>query len=183
MALELWISPTYRAGCEAEFALKDYPDYESLLGKASTLTRDYKATIETSLPSGVALDRKVEIDRLVATISTDAVCVVFGESGSGKSALVKTMLDERFPNAAQVWFGPDQLELALSEATRASLGINQPVIDVLDATAREENILVIDAAERLGDSGVLRAKALVGEVRKRNSSGAKATWRVDRGTD
>ena len=42
-----------------------------------------EATIETALPSGVKLDRKSEIDKLVTTMSTDAVCVVFGESGSG----------------------------------------------------------------------------------------------------
>ncbi len=160
-----------------EFTLKDHPDYEASWERLRALTQDYKTTIETALPSGVTLDRKAETDKLVATMSADAVCV-FGESGSGKSALVKTMLDERFPKAAQVWFGPDQLDLALNEATRGSLGIIQPVIDVLDATAREENVLVIDAAERLGEDCALRAKALIGELKKRNVSSTKAAWRV-----
>ena len=88
-----------------EFALKDHPDYEASWQKLRALTRDYQATIETALPSGVKIDREREIDNLVTTMSTDAVCVVFGESGSGKSALVKAMLGERFPDAGRYGLG------------------------------------------------------------------------------
>jgi hypothetical protein len=161
-----------------EFVLKGHPDYQGSWQKLRALTQDYKVTIETALPSGVTLDRKIEIDKLVATISADTVCVVFGESGSGKSALVEVMLGERFPDATQVWLGPDNLDLALNEATRANLGIVEPLVDVLDASARAENFLVIDAAERLSRGCVLKAKALIDELRKRNALGLKAGWRV-----
>ena len=161
-----------------EFALKDHPDYGASWQKLRALTQDHKATIETALPSGLTLARKGETDELLKRIATDAVCIVFGESGSGKSALVKAMLDERFPNAAQVWFGPGNLDLALNEVTRANLGIDQPLIDVLDATARAENFFVIDAAERLSLGCALRAKALIEELTKRNVVGPKTGWRV-----
>jgi hypothetical protein len=109
-----------------KFILKDHPDYQASWQRLRELTQDYKATIETALPSGVNLNRKNETDSLVERITADSICVVFGESGSGKSALVKKMLGDRFPNAAQVWFGPDNLDLALNEATRASLGLASP---------------------------------------------------------
>jgi hypothetical protein len=160
------------------FAFKDRPDYEASWERLRALTRDHKSTIETALPSGPTLDRKDETDRFLGKIAEDVVCVVFGESGSGKSALVKTTLDGRFPDAAQVWFGPDTLDRALNEATRAGLGIGLPLIDVLDSTARPENFLVIDAAERLSHGCVLKAKALIEDLRKRNTAGAKAGWRV-----
>lgn len=161
-----------------EYPLKDHPDYEASWQKLRALTHDYKGTIETALRSGHSLDRRGEIDELLKRITSDTVCVVFGESGSGKSALVKTMLDERFPNAAQVWFGPDTLDLALNEAARTSLGINQPLVDVLDATARTENFLVIDVAERLGHNGTLKAKALIESLKRRNASEATVGWHV-----
>jgi hypothetical protein len=160
-----------------DFALTDHPDYEAPWRRLRALTQDHKATIETALPSGLTLDRKDDIDQLLERIATDTMCVVFGESGSGKSALVKATLDERFPNASQVWFGPDNLDLVLNEATRVSLGISSPLINILDATARAENFLVIDAAERLSHSCALRGKALIEEVRKRNAA-AKTAWRV-----
>jgi hypothetical protein len=151
------------------FAFKDRPDYEASWERLRALTRDHKSTIETALPSGPTLDRKDETDKFLGKIAEDVVCVVFGESGSGKSALVKTTLDGRFPDAAQVWFGSDTLDRALNEATRAGLGIGLPLIDVLDSTARPENFLVIDAAERLSHGCVLKAKALIEDLRKRNT--------------
>jgi hypothetical protein len=161
-----------------EYALKDHPDYEASWQKLRALTRDYKKTIETALRSGLALERKGEIDKLLERMASDAVSIVFGESGSGKSALVKTILNERFPNAAQVWFGPDTLDRALNEATRTNLGIDQPLINVLDATAHVDNFLVIDAAERLSHECVLKAKALIEALQRRNKSEATVGWHV-----
>jgi hypothetical protein len=161
-----------------KFELKDHPDYEASWQKLRALTNDHKADIEIALPSGLILNRKGETDKLMERIAADSVCVVFGESGSGKSALVKATLDECFPSAAQVWFEPDTLDLALNEATRPRLGIGHPLIDVLDATAKTENFLVIDAAERLGRDGALKAKVLIEELRKRNTRVAESGWRV-----
>ena len=161
-----------------KYPLKNHPDYEASWQKLYALTHDYKGRIETALPSGLSLDRRGEMNELLKRITSDTVCVVFGESGSGKSALIKTMLDEWFPNAAQVWFGPDTLDLALNEAARTSLGINQPLVDVLDATARTDNFLVIDAAERLGHNGTLKAKALIESLKRRNASEATIRWHV-----
>ena len=52
------------------------------------------------------------------------------------------------------------------------------MIDVLNATARAENFLVIDAAERLTHGCALKAKALIEELNKQNASSAKARWLV-----
>ena len=161
-----------------KYLLKDHPDYEASWQKLRALTDDYKGTIETVLPSGLSLDRKDEIDELSKRITNDRVCVVYGESGSGKSALVKTMLDERFPKAAQVWFGPETLQLALNETARTSLGINQPLVDLLDASPRADNFLVIDAAERVGHDSTLKAKALIESLKRRNASEASIGWHV-----
>jgi hypothetical protein len=162
----------------ASFSLKDHPDFESSWRRLRALTADYKATIETALSTGVSLDRQTEIDELVAVVSQDAECVIFGESGSGKSALVKVMLDERFPDAGQVWLGPDTLDLALNEATREGIGLGQPLNLVLDATSRAENFLVIDAAERLNRGCALKAKALIEALMQGHAAGVKPTWRV-----
>ena len=161
-----------------KYLLKDHPDYEASWQKLRALTDDYKGTIETALPSGLSLNRKDEIDELSKRITNDRVCVVYGESGSGKSALIKTLLDERFPKAAQVWFGPETLQLALNEAARTSLGINQPLVDLLDASPRADNFLVIDAAERVGHDSTLKAKALIESLKRRNASEESIGWHV-----
>jgi hypothetical protein len=160
------------------FALQDHPDYEASWQRLRALTYDHKAGIETALPTGVAIDRRSEVDELITTMSTDTECVVFGESGCGKSALVKAMLDERFPDAAQVWLGPDTLEPALSEVAREGLGLRQPLADVLEATAHAENFLVIDASEKLSRACIVKAKVLIARLRAGNLPDATPAWRV-----
>jgi hypothetical protein len=160
------------------FTLKDHPDYQASWQRLRALTRDHKAGIETALPTGVAIDRRSEVDELIATMSTVTECVIFGESGCGKSALVKAMLDDRFPDAVQVWFGPDTLEPALSEAAREGLGLRHPLADVLEATAQVRNFLVIDAAEKLSRACIVKTRALIARLRSGNVLGDAPTWRV-----
>ncbi|MGY3493923.1 hypothetical protein [Bradyrhizobium sp. USDA 4502] len=160
------------------FVLKDHPDYSGSWTRLRALTLDYRAIVETSLPSGISIDRGDEVSAAVAAMGTEAECVVFGESGVGKSALVKAMLDERFPDAEQVWFGPDTLEPALSEAARVGMGLAHPLVEILHASARAENVFVIDAAEHISETGARKAKALIAALISKNAPDAKATWRV-----
>ena len=128
--------------------------------------------------SGQAVDRSAEAYQLLTEMTAGIVCVVFGESGTGKSALVMTTLREHFPNVAHIWLGPENLERAVSEATRASIGIDEPLVDVLHMSAEAENFLVIDAAERLSPVCVSKAKELVNDLIGKNSICSKGGWRV-----
>ena len=159
------------------FALKDSPDFESSWRRLRALTTDHRATIETALKTGLVLERKVDSHAVAATIASGTVCVIYGDSGAGKSAVAKSVLDTRFPKAFQVWLGPEALQAALSEAGRCTFGIGQPLIDVLDASAYAENVLVIDAAERLGQAAPA-ARLLVAELIKRNRPADGPAWRV-----
>ena len=166
-----------RRTLRTRFALKDSSDFESSWVRLRALTKDHRATIETSLQTGLALERRTDSDATAGAIASGSVCVIYGDSGAGKSAVVKSVLDTRFTKAAQVWLGPEPLQAALSEASRATLGIAQPLIDVLDASAHSENILVIDAAERLGHAASA-ARILVEELIKRNGPASSTAWRV-----
>lgn len=53
--------------------------------------------IQTALPSGARLDFRSECDRILMELGTEPCLVVYGESGTGKSALVKVFLDTHFP--------------------------------------------------------------------------------------
>ncbi|MDT8385371.1 MAG: ATP-binding protein [Gammaproteobacteria bacterium] len=149
---ELW------AGLRREFGLLQHPDYESDWETISSITSDYKARIETELPSGYSVPRTEEKSKLETAISTNSVTVVFGESGSGKSALVKNVLDGQLGGWTQVWFGPDELQTALSAARHGTLPLSHELARVLNATANQNNVLVIDSAERIdpADFGVIQ---------------------------
>lgn len=65
--------------------------------------------------------------------------VVFGESGSGKSALLKNVLDSKFGVWTQVWFGPEELKTALSAARRGAFPLKQELGRTLNAAASLKN--------------------------------------------
>lgn len=143
------------------YALKDHPDFAAAWNRLQAIAADYRGEIQTALPSNYVLKREAEADRLKKAIANEPICVVYGESGTGKSALVRMVLDSQFPDAAQIWLGPEQLETALSEAKRPAFGLTAPLLDVLRSSAKSETILVIDAAERLTEGCVLKAKDLI----------------------
>jgi hypothetical protein len=104
-----------------QFGLRHHPDFERDWETLSNITADHKARTETELPSGYAVPRTAEKASLQAAVADNLITVVFGESGSGKSALVKSVLDDAYPSWNQAWFGPEDLKTALSAARRSAL--------------------------------------------------------------
>lgn len=132
-----------------EFDLRHHIDFAPDWEVLSNITSDYKARIETELLSGYSVPRPEEKSKLETAISANAITVVFGESGSGKSALVKNVLDTEFGAWTQVWFGPEELKMAISAARRVTLPLRYELARVLNATVNPKNVLVMDSAERI----------------------------------
>lgn len=143
--------------------------------RLAALTRDQRDTIETELPNGHVVVR--DGAALLATIAEARSCFVGGDSGIGKSALVKVVLDTHFPDARQVWLGPEALRDALSEARRAALGLTAPLRDVLATSTSSMNFLVLDAVERADSQSIARLKQLVAQLKAPAPAG-QANWIV-----
>lgn len=161
-----------------KFGLRHHPDFERDWETLSNITADHKARIETNLPSGYVVPRTTEIASLQAAIADSPISVVFGESGSGKSALVKSVLDGTYPSWNQVWFGPEELKTALSAARRSALPLGHELSLVLNATVNPQNVLVIDSAERIevGEFGVIRQ--LLRAIIPHEGATTEGAWRV-----
>jgi hypothetical protein len=141
-----------------KFNLRQHPDFKQDWETLSNITSEYKARIETELLSGYSVPRTEEKSNLETAIFTNAITAVFGESGAGKSALVKSVLDAQFGAWTQVWFGPEELKMALSAARRGTLPLRHELARVLNATVDQKNILVVDSAERIdpAEFGIIR---------------------------
>ena len=160
-----------------QFSLRHHPDFERDWETLSNITADYKARIETELPSGYAVPRIAEKASLQAAVAVHPVTVVFGESGSGKSALVKSVLDGAYPSWNQVWFGPEDLKTALSAARRSALPLTHELSLVLNATVKPQNVLVIDSAERVEASEFIVIRKLLQAILNDGAETERA-WRV-----
>ncbi len=161
-----------------QFALRHHPDFERDWETLSNITADHKARIETELPSGYAVPRTAEEASLQAAVADNPVTVVFGESGSGKSALVKSVLDGAYPSWNQVWFGPEDLETGLSAARRSALPLAHELSLVLNATGKPQNLLVIDSAERIEAGEFVVIRQLLQTILPHDGEEAEGAWRV-----
>jgi len=161
-----------------QFGLRHHPDFERDWQTLSNITADHKARIETELPSGYAVPRTAEKASLQAAIVDHPVAVVFGESGSGKSALVKSVLDGSYPTWNQVWFGSEDLKTALSAARRSALPLTHELSLVLKATVKPQNVLVIDSAERIEAGEFVVIRQLLQAILPNDGEENQGAWRV-----
>ena len=161
-----------------QFVLKDHPSYAASWDALETNTAVYKKNIETALPNKFVIDRTPEVTASAELISNNAVSAFYGDSGTGKTALIQTVLDQEFPEWRQVWLGPDQLTTALGENERAKLGLTHALTSVLKLSSKSNNVLVIDAAERLPREVQNEARNLVTAITKDDGSGYSSKWRV-----
>lgn len=161
-----------------QFGLRHHPDFERDWETLFHITADHKARIETELPSGWAVPRTAEKALLKAAVADNPVTVVFGESGSGKSALVKSVLDDAYPSWNQVWFGPEELKAALSAARRGTLPLTHELSLVLNATVKPQNVLVIDSAERIETSEFVVIRHLLRALLPNDGERSEGAWRV-----
>lgn len=161
-----------------QYGLRHHPDFERDWETLSSITADHKARIETDLPSGYEVPRTAEKVSFQAAVADNRVTVVFGESGSGKSALVKSVLDCAYKSWNQVWFGPEELSTAISAARRSALPLTHELSLVLNATVEPQNVLVIDSAERMEASEFVVIRRLLQAILPNDGEETEAAWRV-----
>ena len=159
----------------AEFSLKGHPNYGASWVHLNAHSSEHKESIQSTI-KGVALSRDSESTAITAVLKAP-VCVVYGESGCGKSAIVRDVLDAD-PSVHQVWLGQDTLESILSAPGRATLKLDYTPETILKATTRPRNVLVLNSAERLRtDEAIVRARSLVGSILGQNRDAGTA-WSV-----
>ena len=159
-----------------DFDLKDHPDFDADWSLLHALTTDCRARIEKGLPGGNVLPKQTERDALEAALRKELVVIVHGDSGVGKSALVRDALDGSFQGARQVWVDPAGVESLVREVSRRQAGFRHAPVAALKASARAENILVLDAAERIAEVGA--CAALIDALLTSDAGDVGPFWRV-----
>ncbi|MEO6217436.1 MAG: hypothetical protein ABIO86_15515 [Sphingomonas sp.] len=152
----------WKAAQEAEIAAwveHGHPGIFKSWDRLAALTKDQRDSIETCLPNGHTVIRNQAI--LLGALRAPGFTLVNGDSGVGKSALVKATLDDHCAEARQIWLGPEALQAALSEANREALGLTAPLLDLLKTTTAAQNYLVLDAVERVDATTIKRLGQLV----------------------
>ena len=160
------------------FKLNDHPDFSSGWNLLRAYTREHLNKIEATLPSGYSLARSEDGGKLAQAISNNPIVILYGDSGNGKSALAKSILDRQFPEASQIWLGPDTLGATLIEVDRIKTDLAHPLHATLKGTAHPSNVLVIDAAERISNELAPNVKRLMAALVSEHTPGESPVWRI-----
>lgn len=164
--------PRLLGDLSTRFGLKAHPSIAASWLSLRNLSIDQRATIEVALPNGHVVDRQRETAGLSQLLRASRVCIVIGESGTGKSALVARLLEQEFVEATHIWLGPDTLRAALSAAGRSAIGLDQELGLVLDRSPGDNKILIFDSLERLDSASLSKLTALLSLL------ATDSAWRV-----
>lgn len=133
-----------RAGVAAKvrskFGLQDDPNDTKEWTRIRTFSREGMEEIETALTGDIRLPRRAEDAALRAAIADFHACYVIGDSGSGKSAMIKGYATAIQPMGAEiVWIKAERINALISALP--------DLLNVLARCRRTVALLVIDALE------------------------------------
>ncbi|WP_219703191.1 hypothetical protein [Marinomonas lutimaris] len=133
-----------------DIQLKTAPEFAMDLKKLKAYSTSAMNRIDSSIGSQVSLLRVEEISKVRKSISSANVSIVLGESGSGKSALVKRLA---LSHTNRIWVEPSLFEYnSLHEAENGAFQLKNPWVDIAAEITSKYKILVIDAVDRLWKS-------------------------------
>lgn len=128
------------AKLRTRFELRDDPSDLAAWEHIHAFSNEWIEQIETKLPGGLTLPRAGEMDALRRELATSRAFHVIGESGSGKSALLKMLAYEKAASGTEVvWIKADQFERVVERVPDFA--------KVLLRTRRASALLVFDALD------------------------------------
>jgi hypothetical protein len=126
--------------------LRDHPNYEADWRRLASWSNDGLSAISTSLDGLASITRTADAARVLETLAAKGLAVVVGESGAGKSALIKAFIAPQYKRV--VWLSCEELDATNATALQNALGLQHSFVETL-GSARQPVLLVIDGAERL----------------------------------
>lgn len=132
-----------------------HPGWAALLAQEQLARDAIRSTIgQTPESVGVHLDRSEPRDALRALLRKEAIVLVHGESGAGKSALVLSAIDAEKAESPDEF---DALYLNLRQlpdsGSSLDAALSAPLTDVLRVMNAPTRVVIIDAADYLAEAG------------------------------
>lgn len=130
--------------------------YFSAVDKLRADSNAILAPIKSSLGRGdnaIKLPRTEVKDQVLESIINSQFCIVTGKPGVGKSAIIKEILQQEFPNASTFVFRADQFDEPSLANVFSKLGVTASLYDIFSSISLiPEKIIFIDSLERLLDT-------------------------------
>ena len=167
------ISRTIRRLCP-QFDLKEHPAYEADWRQLSRISGEAMNVVRRDI-NGHSLPRAQVAEQIRTKMKEARVLAMLGESGCGKSALAKELLEDEELCPKGIWFSSEMLDKADIVAVEQRLGVRNPLAEVLRSVTSPAAVLVIDGIDRCSPQAISNAATLLSNV---GLGEADCQWRV-----
>jgi len=150
------------------FSLTDDPMDQAVWAPVRQKTKMWLSEVNNALPDGLVLPRKELADAILKSLQPGKITILTGQSGSGKSAALKSHFEHTFPDSCEmVWIKAEKC-ITLTDETPA-------FVDTLRRTRKPTGILVIDALDGCFDpTAFVRIASIVLAL----TTSENSPWRV-----
>jgi alpha-D-ribose 1-methylphosphonate 5-triphosphate synthase subunit PhnL len=146
-----------------KFNFRDHPDFradwEALLRRSRESLEDVEATIAST----AHLPRTTELATVKARLLSAGACVLAGESGSGKSALLKEIAHTEYPRT--IWLQASTLDVDSPSDVERTIGLRHSLVEIL-RLAPERCLVVFDSIEGYTDRAMRITARITNELIK-----------------
>ena len=119
--------------------LVTHPNYHSDIALLQEISRDNVDLIQVALSNGITIPRKEICDDIRKTLADKKIVSVTGQSGIGKSAIVKTIYSTSSYHC-KLWLSNKNFDIQV---------LNHSLVSVIDNLPTTDALIVVDSAERL----------------------------------
>lgn len=151
------------------FSLKEFPDYASDWLRIAEDFDVRTSLVRDNLGGLLSLDR----DELKKLSPDDAISVLVGASGSGKSVLVKQYEYSMRAGKHRVWLNATDLNTARPNTLLGELRLSHNILELVSGTIAEGGTIVVDGVERLNGTGIAALTAILQAAR---IEGGNSPW-------
>jgi hypothetical protein len=149
------------------FVLKDYPDFAPDWQRLAKLSAENMGNVRAVIGDDIRLQRTAEKAQLKKDIEEHRAVAIVGESGSGKSASLAQIIGEgRDVFRRVVWLKSDQLFYSSQLETATALGLRHDIPKLIETSAADGCLLVLDGLEQLEGAALKRVVELIATLRR-----------------
>ena len=153
--------PSLVSRLQGSFRLAEHPDFDSDWKKLKGLTDELFSETRSVIGDGTSINRESEMQRIQSAFGSTMFCLLAGESGTGKSALAKSVAIDDYEHVVALL--PEDCDVVRLNQLDANLGIANALVDVL-RSSRDRTLLILDSLEKFSDRALKTAVKLLREA-------------------
>jgi len=159
-----------------KFRLKDYPVHHNDWIRLEKNTKDFTDEISTKIGENLTIQRYKEVSILNSIITNNKKVILLGSSGSGKTVLVKSWMDQNISSHKILWWDATWLTQEDVSGFERRLNLTYPLSHLFSIAPGKQNVIIIDGIDRIyTEKGFQRLYQL---TRILNLNNNLCSWRV-----